>query len=127
MQYFKLSKEIADKYSFDDYSKKAQDHIVTIGYDLSDMYYKRGFELAKKNNFEQALKEYKKALDYNSENSLALFEYKRIGEEIAQQYYEDGMRFYNLGNFNKAAELLRKSLTYKPDKMEAKRALEKMR
>jgi tetratricopeptide (TPR) repeat protein len=127
MQYFKLSKEIADKYSFDDYSKKAQDHIVTIGYDLSDMYYKRGFELTKKNNFEQALKEYKKALDYNSENSLALFEYKRIGEEIAQQYYEEGMRFYSLGKFNKAAELLRKSLTYKPDKMEAKRALEKMR
>ncbi|MDR2395986.1 MAG: PorV/PorQ family protein [Endomicrobium sp.] len=127
MNYFKISKEIADKYSFVDYSKKAQEHIVKIGYDLSDIYYKKGLGLSKKNNFEQALKEYKKALEYNSENSLALFEYKRIGEEIAQQYYQEGMRFYSIGNFNKASELLRKSLTYNPDKMEAKRALEKMR
>lgn len=127
MKYFKISKEIADNYSFADYSKKAQEHIIKIGYDLSDMYYKQGIALAKKNNFEQALKEYKKALEYNSENSLALFEYKRIAEEIAQQYYQDGMRFYSIGNFNKASELLRKSLNYNPDKMEAKRALEKIR
>jgi tetratricopeptide (TPR) repeat protein len=127
MKYFKISKEIADKYSFEDYSKKSQEQIVTVSYDLSDMYYKKGLEFSKKNNFEQALKEYKKALEYNQENSLASFEYKRISEEVAQTYYEEGMRFYSKGDFNKASELLRKSLSYGPDKMEAKRALEKMR
>jgi tetratricopeptide (TPR) repeat protein len=127
MKYFKISKEIADKYSFVDYSKKFQEQIIMLSYDLSDMYYKKGLEFSKKNSFEQALKEYKKALEYNQDNSLASFEYKRISEEIAQQYYEEGMRFYSVGDFNKASELLRKSLAYNPNKMEAKRALEKMR
>jgi tetratricopeptide (TPR) repeat protein len=127
MKYFEISKGIADEYSFSDYSKKSQEQIATLSYDLSDMYYKEGLKFSKKNNFEQALKEYKKALQYNKENSLASFEYKRISEEIAQVVYEEGMRFYSKGNFNKASELLRKSLSYNPDKMEAKRALEKMR
>ena len=36
------------------------------------------------------------------------------------------MSYYSRGDFTNAAVLLRKALVYRPDKMEVKRALEKM-
>jgi tetratricopeptide (TPR) repeat protein len=126
VKYFKKSKVLADKYNFEEYITKINNYISSISKDLSEIHYKKGFELYRGNKFEAALKEYKTALEYNSNNTSASFEYKKVSDEFAQKYYEQGMSFYSKGEFVKASELLRKSLTYNPNKIEAKRALEKI-
>ncbi|MDR3274583.1 MAG: hypothetical protein LBS81_01055 [Endomicrobium sp.] len=89
------------------------------------MHYKKGFEFYVKNKFEDAAKEYKTAVKYNSGNTSAALEYRKLADDLSQKYYEFGMSLYGKGDFVKAKEYLRTVLTYKPDKMEAKRALEK--
>lgn len=126
VKYFRRSKDIADKYQFDDYSKNAQTYITKISNDLSESHYRRGFELFRKNNFEGAAKEYKTALSYNPNNTSAAFELERVAGDVAQKYYEEGMSFYSRGEFDKAREYLKRSLSFKPDKTEAKRALERL-
>ncbi len=126
VKYFKRSKEIADKYEFEEYSKNAQTYITKISYDLSEIHYRRGFELFRKNNFEAAAKEYRAALSYNPANTSAAFELERVAGDLAQRYYEEGMAYYSRSDFDKARELLKKSLSFKPDKIEAKRALERL-
>jgi tetratricopeptide (TPR) repeat protein len=126
MGYFKKSKELADKYKFNEYSKNSRDYISKIGKDLSDVHYKKGFEFFSKNKFEEAFKEYKIAIEYNSSNSDAVGEYNKTADTIAQKYYEQGMSYYSKGDFTNAAVLFRKALIYNPDKMEVKRALEKI-
>lgn len=126
VKYFKRSKEIADKYEFEEYSKNTQTYISKISYDLSEQHYRRGFELFRKNDFEGAAKEYKLSLSYNPNNTSAAFEYDRISGELAQKYYEEGMSYYSRSDFEKAREYLKKSLYYRPNKTEAKRALEKI-
>ena len=126
VKYFRKSKELADKYEFEDYSKNAQTYITKISYDLSEIHYRRGFELFRKNNFEAAAKEYKTALSYNSGNTSAAFELERVAGDIAQKYYEEGMSYYSRSDFEKAREYLKKALYFKPDKTEAKRALERL-
>jgi tetratricopeptide (TPR) repeat protein len=127
VKYFKESKELADKYEFKDYSAKSQNYISKVNKDLSDIYYKKGFELYRKNKFEAAAKEYKVALRYNSSNTSALLEYDRVTEELAQKYYKEGMVFYSKGDFAKSRELFKIALTYKPDKIEVKRFLDRIR
>ncbi|MDR1696059.1 MAG: PorV/PorQ family protein [Endomicrobium sp.] len=123
---FKKSKEIADKYEFKDYSKNAQNYISKISYDLSESHYRRGFEYFRKNNFEAAAKEYRTALNYNPSNTSAAFEYSRVSDNLSQRFYEEGMSYYSRGDLDKAREFLKRALYYKPDKIEVKRALEKM-
>ncbi|MCL2144688.1 MAG: tetratricopeptide repeat protein [Endomicrobia bacterium] len=126
VKYFRRSKDLADKYRFEDYSKNAQTYITKISYDLSETHYRKGFEHFRKNNFEAAAKEYKTALSYNPHNTSAAFELERVAGDVAQKYYEEGMTLYSKGEFEKAREYLKKALYFKPDKTEAKRALEKM-
>ncbi|MDR2818432.1 MAG: PorV/PorQ family protein [Endomicrobium sp.] len=126
MVYFKKSKELADKYNFADYSKSSREYMSKISKDLSDIYYRKGFEFFSKNKFEEAFKEYKLAIEYNPSNASAVAEYNKTADNIAQKYYEQGMSYYSRGDFTNAAVLLRKALVYRPDKMEVKRALEKM-
>ncbi|MDR2399616.1 MAG: hypothetical protein LBD61_04230 [Endomicrobium sp.] len=126
MEYFKKVKDVADKYKFKEYSENSQRYISEIGKDLSDIHYRKGFELYAKNNFEGAFKEYKIAKEYNPLNTAAVEEYKKTSDNIAQKYYEQGMAYYTKGDFTNASLLFKKALMYKPDKIEAKRALEKM-
>lgn len=126
VKYFRRSKDIADKYEFEDYSKNAQTYITKISDELSENHYRKGFELFRKNNFEGAAREYKIALNYNPNNTSALFELERVAGDVAQKYYEEGMSFYSRGDFDKAREYLKRSIYYKPDKTEAKRALERL-
>jgi hypothetical protein len=65
-------------------------------------------------------------VQYNPSNAAASAEYGKTADNIAQKYYEEGMAYYSKGEFTNAALCLRKALVYKPDKMEAKRALEKI-
>jgi tetratricopeptide (TPR) repeat protein len=124
--YFRRSKELADKYEFDDYSKNAQNYITKLSYDLSEAHYRKGFELVRNNKFEAAAREYKTALSYNPSNTSAAFEYERVGKELAQKYYEEGMSYYSRSDFDKARGSLKKALEYDPKKTEAKRALERL-
>ncbi|MDR2436815.1 MAG: PorV/PorQ family protein [Endomicrobium sp.] len=126
MEYFKKSKELADKYKFDDYSKNSFEYISKISKDLSSIHYKKGLKFFSKNQFEEAFKEYKIAIRYNPSNTTAAAQYNKTAESIAQKYYEQGMSYYSKGDFTNAAVLFRKALVYKPDKMEVKRALEKI-
>jgi tetratricopeptide (TPR) repeat protein len=125
MEYFKKSKELADRYKFEEYSKNSLKYMSKISKDLSSIHYKKGFEFFSKNQFEEALKEYKIALEYNPSNAAAA-EYNKAAESIAQKYYEQGMSYYSKGDFTNAAVLFRKALVYRPDKIEVKRALEKI-
>ncbi|MDR2426355.1 MAG: tetratricopeptide repeat protein [Endomicrobium sp.] len=126
VKYFRRSKDIADKYEFSDYSQNAQTYIAKISYELSEMHYRRGFELFRKNDFEAAAKEYKTALSYNPNNTSASFELERVSGDVAQKYYEEGMSYYSRSDFDKAREYLKRALYFKPDKAEAKRALERL-
>ncbi|MCL2390534.1 MAG: PorV/PorQ family protein [Endomicrobia bacterium] len=126
LKYFRKSKEIADKYEFKDYSKNAQNYIAKISHDLSEIHYRKGFELYRRNDFEAAAREYRTALSYNPSNTSAAFEFARIAENLSQKYYEEGMTYYSRGDFEKAREFLKRALYFKPDKLEAKRALEKL-
>ncbi len=125
--YFTRAKELAQKYEFDEYAKNAENYIEKISTNLSEKYYKLGFAAFRKNSFEEAAVNYKKALEYNPDNTSASFELERVADQVAQSYYEKGMTAYSKNDMNKAREYLRKSLLYKPEKTEAKRALERIR
>ncbi len=125
--YFSRAKEIAEKYEFTEYEKNAGNYISKISYNLSEKYYKKGFEAFRKNKFELAAQSYKKSLEYNPGNTSATFELERVAEQVAQKFYEDGMAAYSRNEMDKAREYLRKSLYYKPNKIEAQRALERIR
>ena len=126
IKYFRRSKEIADKYEFEDYSQNAQTYITKVSYDLSETHYKRGLEYFRKNNFESAAREYKAALSYNPNNTSAALELKRVVGDVSKDYYDKGMAYYSRGDFSKAREYLKRSLFFNPDNTQAKKMLEKL-
>ncbi|MEA5000433.1 MAG: tetratricopeptide repeat protein [Endomicrobiaceae bacterium] len=125
--YFQKAKEIAEKYEFTEYYKNAQNYISKISYNLSENYYKKGFEAYRNNDFELAAQSYKKSLEYNPGNTSASFELERVVDKVSQSFYERGMAAYSKNEMDKAREYLRMSLYYKPGKIEAQRALERIR
>lgn len=125
--YFKKAKDIAEKYEFAEYYKSSRNYISKISYNLSEKYYKQGFAAFRKNNFEEAAKSYKKALEYNPGNTSASFELERVADQVAQRFYEQGMTAYSKNEMDKAREYFRKALYYRPNKIEAQKALERIR
>lgn len=125
--YFKRAKELAEKYEFEEYKKNSESYIAKISSNLSERYYKQGFEAFRKNKFEDAAKAYKKSLEYNPANTSASFELERVADQVAQSYYEQGMTAYSKNDMNKAREYFRKALYYRPNKVEAQRALDRIR
>lgn len=127
VEYFKKARDIAEKYEFNEYYKNANNYISKMSLNLSEQYYKKGFNAFRSNNFELAAQSYKKSLEYNPGNTSASFELERVADSVAQKYYEEGMNAYSSNDMEKAREYLRKALYYKPDKDEAKRALDRIR
>jgi tetratricopeptide (TPR) repeat protein len=125
--HFQKAKEIAEKYEFTEYYRNAQNYISKISYNLSEKYYKKGFDAFRNNKFELAAKSYKKSLEYNPGNTSATFELERVVDQVSQNFYEKGMAAYSKNEMDKAREYLRMSLYYKPNKIEAQRALERIR
>lgn len=125
--YFQKAKEIAEKYEFTEYYRNAQNYISKISYNLSEQYYKKGFDAFRNNKFELAAQSYKKSLEYNPGNTSATFELERVVDQVSQNFYEKGMAAYSKNEMDKAREYLRMSLYYKPNKIEAQRALERIR
>ena len=125
--YFTRAKEIAEKYEFEEYMKNSSNYIARISSNLSEKYYKEGFEAFRKNKFEEAAAAYKKSISYNPANTSASFELERVADQVAQSYYEKGMTAYSKNDMNKAREYFRKALYYRPNKVEAQRALDRIR
>jgi tetratricopeptide (TPR) repeat protein len=125
--YFNRAKDIAQKYEFNEYYNNAKNYISKISYNLSEKYYKQGFEDFRKNKFEEAAQAYKKSLEYNPGNTSAKFELDRVAEQVAQKFYEEGMTAYSKNDMEKARECFRKALYFKPNKIEAQRALDRIR
>jgi tetratricopeptide (TPR) repeat protein len=124
---FARSREIAARYDYEHYVEESRNYIVQSKNAISDKHYKIGFEYAQKNKIESAAYEYRKALEYNSENTLARSGLDEISSKLAQDYYEQGMYCFSKGDTVKAKEYFKKSLYYKPDKIESLRAIERIR
>lgn len=125
--YFKKAKSVAEKYEFEEYLRNSSNYISKISSNLSEKYYKKGFEAFRKNKFEEAATNYKKALEYNPENVSAKMGLEQVVDKVAQDFYEKGMASYSKNEMDKAREYFRKALYFKPDKIEAKRALDRIR
>jgi hypothetical protein len=50
-----------------------------------------------------------------------------INSVIAQQYYEQGLKAFSVGDKERAITLLERSLEVEPNKIESKRALERIK
>jgi tetratricopeptide (TPR) repeat protein len=124
---FQKSEEIAGKYEFKEYLDDTRRYLELIKSSLSDKYYKIGFDNFRQNKFEPAVEAYRRALQYNPDNTSAKVELGRIAGDVAQRYFEEGMTYYSRNDREKAREMFKKSLYYEPDKVESQRALERMK
>jgi tetratricopeptide (TPR) repeat protein len=127
LKHFIKSQELAEKFEFKEYLDNSRNYQGMIKGLLSEQHYKAGFEHFRKNRLEAAAREYRKALQYNPENTSAKVELDRISKDLAQQYYEQGMVSFGRADNDKARELFQESLTYQPDKAESRRALERLK
>ena len=119
--------DIADKYQFAETKYAVERYMLIAKEKLSDQYYRTGLDYFQASKFDEALENYRKSLQYNSNNTLTKTEFDRLNSIMAQRFYEDGMRFYTTGDIDKARENFKVSLTYKPDKEESRRALERLK
>ncbi|OGS11421.1 MAG: hypothetical protein A2386_04870 [Elusimicrobia bacterium RIFOXYB1_FULL_48_9] len=127
MEWFNKTDDVASQYEIEEYQDDSKKYIATIKSTLSERHYKFGFNFYQQNRFESAYSEYRKAIQYNPDNSSAKLELDRLAKMLAQNYYERGMSYYTQGDYNKARELFSKSLSYQPDKLEPQRALDRMK
>ena len=54
-------------------------------------------------------------------------ELDNVVDKVAQEFYEKGMLSYSKNEIDKAMEYFRKALYFKPNKIEVKRALDRIR
>ncbi len=127
LSYFQKSEALAAKYEFKEYLDNSRNYISTIKSALSEQHYRAGFEMVRKNRFEAAAAEYRKAIQLNPDNQSARVELDNLNKNLAQQYFEQGMAFFTRSEMDKARELFKRSLSYQPDKQESLRALERIR
>ena len=66
-------------------------------------------------------------MEYNPGNTSAKFELDRVADQVAQSFYEKGMAAYSKNEMEKAREYFKKALYFRPDKIEAQRALDRVR
>jgi tetratricopeptide (TPR) repeat protein len=124
---FTKSQELAEKYEFQEYLDNTKNYLNLVNAALAEQHYQAGFEHFRRNRLESAAREYRKALQYNADNTSARVELDRIGKDLAQHYYELGMGYFGRGENDKAREMFQESLTYQPDKAESLRALERLK
>jgi tetratricopeptide (TPR) repeat protein len=127
LDYFNKSEDIAVKYEFKKYIANINKYQQLTRALLSESHYKAGFEYFRKNKLEEAVEEYRNALNYNPDNRSAKEEIKKLNKKLAQSYYEEGMSYFARSEMSKARELLKKSLEYEPDKSESQRALNRIK
>ena len=79
-----------------------------------------------KEKLTEAYEKYKEAIAYDDSNLVAKQAMDTINSVTAQKYYDDGLKAFAEGNKDKSVELLKKALEVEPNKIEAKRALERI-
>lgn len=126
-QYFVRAEELANQYEFTDYIDNIKNYLSMVKITLAEYHYKKGFDLFRKNSFEAAAVQYRKALEYNPDNVSAKVELERIGKDLAQRCYEQGMEYYSRSEMDKAKEMMLKALSYDPNKEDARRVYERIK
>jgi tetratricopeptide (TPR) repeat protein len=124
--WFESTYGIAVKYQFEEEKDEAVKYMGTIKSFLSEFYYKSGFNFYRKNRYDAAYAEYRKALDYKPNNVAAASEYEKLGRLLSEQYYERGMSYYTKSEMKNAKENFIKALQYDPSNSAASRALERL-
>jgi hypothetical protein len=66
-------------------------------------------------------------LTYVKNHKDSLKGLQKLNSIIAQQYYDQGLKAFSAGNRENAIKLLEESLKYDGNKIEAKRALERIK
>jgi len=127
LEWFEKSKEVAEKYQFNEYLEKSRLNIETIKLVIADLYYKEGYKLYQQNKLEDAYEQYFKSLQYNSNNITLGSEITKLKDQLSQKYYEIGISHYTRGESEKAKKYFEKSLSYNPSKDETLRALERIK
>ncbi len=123
---FHKSEQLAVSYDFEEYIQDTRSYLTVINQALTEKHFKLGQDYLREDRVETAASEFRKALDYNPENTQAKTELDRISKDLAQKYYEQGMAYFARSDMNKAKEMFKKSLFYEPEKVESKRALERI-
>lgn len=126
LKYFNQLKALSDKNKYYEYSEQIKTYISKSNKAISQQVYNEGKKLELQEKIADAYDKYKEAISYDSSNSAAKKSMDRINSVIAQQYYEDGLKAFSVGDKDKAITLLQKSLEVEPNKIESKRALERI-
>lgn len=124
---FEILKNTASKYKFYDYREQTNLYIAKSRNAIADDLYKQGADLELREEFEQAYAKYKESLTYVRNHKDSLKGLEKLNSIIAQQYYDQGLKAFSAGNRENAIKLLEESLKYDENKIEAKRALERIK
>jgi tetratricopeptide (TPR) repeat protein len=113
------------------YSEGIEQNIILCKKKLAEKYFTEGLALSRVENqpvqIDAVAEKFKKALSFDPDNEMIKKEYGASIIKLAQKYYEEGMAYVESGNNIKARELFRRSLAYDPNKLEALRALERIK
>lgn len=124
---FELLKNMSAKYKFYDYREQTNTYIDKSRSYIADRLVKEGNDLELREEFEKAYAKYKEALSYVKDNQQAQKGIEKLNSIVARQYYEQGLKAFSAGNKEDAVKFLEESLKYEPNKIEAKRALERIK
>ena len=123
---FTRLKAMSEKNRYYTYSEQIKTYISKSNKALSTLAYNEGKDLEIKEKLTEAYEKYKEAIAYDDSNLVAKQAMDTINSVTAQKYYDDGLKAFAEGNKDKSVELLKKALEVEPNKIEAKRALERI-
>ncbi len=123
---FKQLKALSDKNRYYEYNEQIKSYISKSNKAISKQLYNEGKKLELQEKLTDAYDKYKEAISYDNTNSAAKKSIEKINSVIAQQYYDEGLKAFSVGDKDKAIKLLKKSLEAEPNKIESKRALERI-
>jgi len=106
---------------------------------MKEEYLKKGDDFFNKNDFKNALTQYKKALKYDpkdsnliekiqqSKNKIEKKEKRILDPKAVKKHFQEGMKFYSIGQYKKAIFEWEKVLELDPQHVMAKKNIEKAR
>ncbi len=124
---FSSLREKAVRNNYYDLNQSIREYSAKAREALSDRYYKEGTALVKNDRLEESLDKFKRSLDYTENYQPAIKERENVMNTLAQRNYDAAIKAYASGNRKKALELLNKSLEYNPNKVETKKAIDRIK
>ncbi len=123
---FTKLKAMSEENRYYTYSEQIKSYLSKSNKALSTLAYNEGKALEMRENLIEAYEKYKEAIAYDEANLAAKQAMDTINSVTAQKYYDDGLKAFASGDKDKSIELLKKALEVEPNKIEAKRALERI-